>query len=101
MADEVAVDEGETSDAAEDAEIEAEPEDLAARPRIARSPREPTSHERLVHDVTHIPMRTWCKHCMKGRSRDSRHVRLPEVQEVPRVGMDYMRVSETGNIQAG
>ena len=96
MADEVAVDEGETSDAAEDAEIEAEPEDLAARPRIARSPREPTSQERLVHEVTHIPMRTWCKHCMKGRSRDSRHVRLPDAQEVPRVGMDYMRVSETG-----
>ena len=66
MADEAAIDaaigEDMASETAEDAEIEVEPEDLAARPRIARSPREPTSQERLIHEVTHIPMRTWCKH---------------------------------------
>ena len=30
------------------------------KPRIARAPREPTSLERAVHEVTHLPIRTWC-----------------------------------------
>ena len=50
MAD-VGAGEDAADEAAEDAEIEAGAEDLAVRPRVARSPREPTSQERLVHEV--------------------------------------------------
>ena len=33
---------------------------------------------------------------MMGRSKDAYHARLAEVDDVPRSGMDYMRVSEHG-----
>ena len=44
----------------EHAEIEMELEDQAVAPRIARSPKEPTSLERTLHEVTHLPLRDWC-----------------------------------------
>ena len=67
-----------------------------AAPRVARTPREPTSEERRLHEITHIPMRPWCRHCMRGRSKDTYHTKLPGVEEVPRIGMDYMFLSEKG-----
>lgn len=80
----------------EHADIEVDLEDQAAAPRIARSPKEPTSLERTLHEVTHLPLRSWCRFCMMGRSKDAYHARLAEVDDVPRIGMDYMRVSEHG-----
>ena len=71
-------------------------ESQALAPRVARSPREPTSLERQLHEVTHLPMRSWCRHCMMGRSKDVYHAKLGEVDDVPRMGMDYMFVSERG-----
>ena len=65
-------------------------------PRIARSPREPTSAERQLHEVTHIPYRSWCRHCARVRGKDTYHMRIAGEQEVPRVGMDYMYMSERG-----
>ena len=84
-----------------DAEEEAAADEQAAaqqvqQPRIARTPREPTSEERRIHDITHIPMRPWCRHCMRRRCKDTYHVRLKYVEEVPRIGMDYTYLSEKG-----
>ena len=33
---------------------------------------------------------------MLGRSKDAHHARLAEVDDVSRIGMDYMRISEHG-----
>ena len=95
-----AVDEG---DRVEESEVinmddeERHGEAQAARPRVARSPREPTSLERELHEVTHIPLRTWCRHCMLGRCKDAYHSRLGDgSKDVPRVGMDYMHISDNG-----
>ena len=66
------------------------------KPRIARAPKEPTSLERAIHEVTHIPIRTWCRHCMRGRGKDVYHTRIGGEQDVPRVGMDYMYMAERG-----
>ena len=51
----------------EHVEIEMELED----PRIARSPREPTSLERTLHEVTHFPLRTseGCRPRLAGGGR--------------------------------
>ena len=68
----------------------------AAQPRMARSPREPSAQARLLHEITHIPHRTWCRHCMRGRCKDVYHARLSAEQDIPRIGMDYMHVSEHG-----
>ena len=80
----------------EHADVEVDLEDQAVAPRIVRSPKEPTSLERTLHEVTHLPLRTRCRFWMLGRSQDVYHDRLAEVDDVPRIGMDYMRVSEHG-----
>ena len=78
-----------------DAEVDGQE---AQVPRVARSPREPTSLERQLHEVTHLPYRSWCRHCAKARGKDTYHRRIAGEQEVPRVGMDYMYMSERGVI---
>ena len=70
-----AADEGEEGEKVDEEVIEIDEEarqgeSPAARPRVARGPREPTSQERALHEITHIPLRTWCRHCMWGRSKD-------------------------------
>ena len=74
----------------EHANIEVELEDQAVAPSIARS------LERTLHEVTHLPLRTSCRFCMLGFSKDVYHARLAEVDDVPHIGLDYMRVSEHG-----
>ena len=32
-----------------------------------RAPREPTEEERMRHEATHLPYRSWCVHCVRGR----------------------------------
>ena len=42
--------------------------------------------------LTHLPARTWCDFCMKGKVREDGHFKRPEgvnPSEVPRVSMDY------------
>ena len=80
-------------------EIDAGPDGEAQikAPRIARNPKEPTSRERELHEVLHLPLRSWCKHCMMGRGKDSYHMRLGDSGDsVPRIGMDYMFLTERG-----
>ena len=42
--------------------------------------------------LTHLPMRSWCDHCMKGKVREDSHpTREPSgrASEVPRLSLDY------------
>ena len=66
----------------------------AAVPKVARNPGQPTQRERELHEATHIPPRSWCTHCMQGRGKDHYHKRLENSNEAPRVGMDYMFLTE-------
>ena len=36
-------------------------------PRRRRGPKTPTQEEWENHQCTHIPFRSWCKHCVEGR----------------------------------
>ncbi len=57
-----------------------------------KEPLAPTEEEMKEHNITHIPFRAWCKHCINGRAVNSPH----KVGEVVRrngiaiVGIDYM-----------
>jgi hypothetical protein len=33
-------------------------------------PKMPSREERLEHGITHLPFRSWCKHCVKGRGKE-------------------------------
>ena len=33
-------------------------------------PSKPTDEERREHELTHLPFRSWCRHCVRGRGRE-------------------------------
>ena len=43
--------------------------------------RGPTRREREEHEATHIPYRSWCEHCVKGRGRKRAHKRKKEQEK--------------------
>ena len=60
--------------------------------RIARDPGAPRKQDRAVHNVTHCPYRSWCKHCVRGRATGAQHrsiVGEEKESQVARVIMDY------------
>eukprot|EP00972_Heterocapsa_arctica_P090949 13417606-Heterocapsa_arctica.AAC.1 len=70
----------------------------------------PTKREREEHEALHLPYRSWCKHCVRGRGRNRPHGSAinkdPEDEEakenrVPRIGMDYFFVSQEDEKEAG
>ncbi len=62
-------------------EGEQDPEDMpeeAAKPKALRKPTEPTAEERRQHEIGHLPYRSWCPACVKGRKKDRDHHPRPE-----------------------
>ena len=51
-------------------EVKDESSSEGARPKVKRKPRLPTKQEREEHEATHIPFRSWCRHCVRGRVRN-------------------------------
>ena len=85
---------GETSHPEEPGEEE-QPEDEseeAARPRILRDPGDPTPQEVDEHNVTHMPYRAWCRHCVAGRGKEDPHRRVKQESKeagIPVSSVDY------------
>ena len=68
--------------------------DEGETPRMLRDPGMPTANERKLHRINHIPFRSWCDDCVRGRGRDRQHRGLcadfnAAQARVPRVVMDY------------
>jgi len=54
-------------------------------------PRQPSEEERRDHNLTHLPYRNWCQHCVKGRGREADHKKLKEQSEgLHELHFDYM-----------
>ena len=69
-----------------------------------RAPKGPTKQEREEHEATHIPYRSRCKHCVRGRATNRPHRRAPVEydeegirQRVPRISMDYFFMGQEGD----
>ena len=69
--------------------------------RVRRRPKMPTLAEREQHEATHMPFRSWCRHCVRGRGRNSPHWKrmaayeeAKEAGQVPKVSMDYHFMSQ-------
>ena len=62
--------EGESREVAEESEEEEEQAGEVRRPRKVLDPREPTEEERKEHELTHLPFRNWCGHCIRGRGKE-------------------------------
>ena len=58
-------------------------------------PESPSNHEREEHELTHIPYRSWCEHCVKGRARSRAHkrrnqeIKKEELKKATRIYMDF------------
>jgi len=44
-------------------------------------PRQPSEEERREHNLTHLPFRNWCPHCVRGRGREADHKKFKEQAE--------------------
>ena len=44
-------------------------------------PRQPSEEERRTHNLTHLPYRNWCEHCVKARGREADHKQLKSQPE--------------------
>ena len=52
--------------------------------------RQPTDHERKLHEATHLPFRQWCGHCVAAKSKDNVHKHQEEDQRSrPTVQVDF------------
>ena len=55
-----------------------------------QAPGEPSVAERATHETTHLPYRSWCRHCVEGRAENPPHQHSENVDlEVPELIMDY------------
>ena len=62
----------------------------AVVPKLLANPKQPTKQEILEHEATHLPYRSWCRHCVRGRGKSHPHKILDaeKSHEIPHVSMD-------------
>jgi hypothetical protein len=57
--------------------------------KCLRGPIRPTKLELEEHSHNHIPFRSWCPHCMRGKSKASGHRSSTHTREKPIISLDY------------
>ena len=75
------------------------------RPHKLMEPHLPSRQEVMEHDLTHVPYRSWCADCVRGKSVSQAHhmVKNKEDSATPLIGVDYAFVaksSEDGGSQS-
>ena len=72
------------------AEEEEEAEE-AVVPRVLKDPGQPTEREVEEHCATHMPFRSWCSECVRGRKKNPAHYKQKQLESgiVPSVHLDY------------
>ena len=66
--------------------------DEAMKAKPLRSPMNPTKAEIEEHEITHLPYRSWCSHCVRGKAVDDQHrsqTKDTEEDAIPRISIDY------------
>ena len=73
--------------------VECEPEApdyVARRPRGLKQPGEPTSTERLEHELTHLPFKPWFEICVRAKSKQAKSRRLSLKQPVLQMDFSFL-----------
>ena len=69
-------------------------EEEGRKPKVITSPVKPSAKEVEEHMATHIPFRSWCAHCVAGKSKSNPHFKGTEERtSVPEISVDYMYMS--------
>ena len=67
-----------------------EDEEEAIVPKYSRKPDAPTKLEREQHMITHLPFRTWCRICIRGRGKNLPHYGIERDEAgVPMIAIDF------------
>ena len=75
-------------------EIEAEVCEESRVPKKMQNPMLPSKAEREMHELTHVPCRSWCERCVRGRGECVRHEVGKEMLEQTEVNMDFFFVGD-------
>ena len=67
---------GNASSSADDEMPECVRCDEAEQPISLRVPRRPSAQEVKDHELTHCPYRAWCEDCVRGQSKDAKHMNV-------------------------
>ena len=81
----------EDEDGGEQEDLELEAEELKCQ--VCRPPILPTKAEVDAHNLTHLPFRSWCSACVRGRGRSIAHRRIgtdvKEDEQISTISIDY------------
>lgn len=59
----------------------------------------PSAAEVEMHEMTHVPFRSWCKHCVAGKAKSYPHKSgAGDEGSIPKVSMDYMFMGDEDNM---
>ena len=70
------------------------PSAAAARPRALPSPSEPSEQERELHNLTHLPYRSWCPVCVQSKGRHSPHKAIKDRKAVLHIDFGFLSSKE-------
>ena len=80
-----------------DTVVEQETHEKAARDtKTLHRSNEPTEQQRATHNLTHLPYRSWCEHCVKAKSREKQSKCQTDKQPV--IQIDYCVVQTGPNV---
>ena len=66
--------------------------------RTPKVEEKPSEEEVEHHNVTHIPYRSWCRHCIRGKGKTRDHKRLKNRKRgIPTISLDYGFMSSAKN----
>ena len=64
-------------------------------PRACSSPARPSEEEVSNHMLCHLPFRSWCPHCVRGKAKGKPHMSARgRTRDIPTVCVDYMFMTE-------
>ena len=65
-------------------------------PNVAKLPKQPTREEIEERMITHIPFRSWCPHCVRGKCKGKFHKSSnAQPKEILTVALEYMYMHES------
>ena len=66
-------------------------------PRKLADPKLPDAEEVRIHDMTHLPYRSWCSHCVRGKGKALEHKKQDKHHTMGEVHVDYCFMGSAGD----
>ena len=80
---------GQEEEESVEVEMEDETENGSRTVKKVQDPRDPSKEERAQHEMTHLPYRSWCRHCVRGRGKQMPHQGGSQETSISEVHMDF------------